>query len=217
MLSTSRYIHLSRLSPGPMVTPVDCIRLRVRILQRTYLAEHQEEHSIGHAGGVVCLSVVHRYPWQLREKSAPLILWQWRGTGSEGEGCLVFQAVQFKGFFRRMSYPAAVERFLPKLHLSSDQVRFVVSFSSSALMSWSWSSCALLFSSPLLFWWGDDVRLKWGVRWWAGEEGSGFMYIIPSHFFLLCKPQLIPPDFSPRSHFRVLYTSTCNLTLLFKD
>lgn len=126
-----------------MVTPADCMWTRVM----TYLAEHQEEHSIGHTGGIFRLSVVHRHPWQLREKSVPFIHWQREGTGSEGEGWLVFQAVQFEGFFHQMSYPAAVECSLPELHLTSDQVRAVVSFSSSALTSQSWNSTALLSSS----------------------------------------------------------------------
>ena len=41
--------------------------------QFPYLAQHQEERNIGHAGQD-CLSGVGRHPWTLRGKSAPVIL-----------------------------------------------------------------------------------------------------------------------------------------------
>lgn len=201
MLSTSRY----KIQVWHTVTPADCMWTRVM----TYLAEHQEEHSIGHTEGIFRLSVVHRHPWQLREKSSPFILWQWGGTGSEGEGWLVFQAVQFEGFFHQMSYHAA-ERSLPELHLTGDQVRAVVSFSSSALTSRSWNSTALLFS-PLLMGRcqveeGSQMMSRWGGKWFH-------VYNSISPLFALQTPVDSTKDFSLLSHIRVLYTSTIKYIL----
>lgn len=91
----------------------------------TYLAEHQEEYSAGHAGGGR-LSVEPTHPRQLRQKSAPLILQPWRRAGSR-DSRLVFQVVRFDF---SVWYLAALLRLLPEFHR---QVLTAFTFSPSAL------------------------------------------------------------------------------------
>ena len=138
-------------------------------LWRAYLAEHQEKHSIGHAGGG-CLSVTCRRPWQLRGKSCPLILQRWRGDTGSREGCLVFRAVRLEGCgwqwlavvprgggasaprVSSHSWPSSLSRRLPESSSSSAPTSRRSRLFSSLLFPRSSSrSSSPGFSCPLLF------------------------------------------------------------------
>lgn len=94
----------------------------------TYLAEHQEKYNTGHAGGGR-LSVEPTHPQQLRQKSVPFILQQWRRAGSR-DSRLVFQVVWFEF---KVWYLAALLRLLPEFHRTRGQVLTAFTFSPSAL------------------------------------------------------------------------------------